>query len=1006
MAGRVSSPSFIGRARELDVLLDAAREPGAGGQRLVLVEGEAGVGKSRLIGEFRVRAEATGVIVVDGSCLPLGEEGLPYAPFTEIVRTLCRRLPERAFETFVEESGARLTLLVPELGGGRPGAPEEQGAAVRAGLFEAVVALTERVAELAGGPSVVLVIEDLHWADRSTRDLLGFLLQRAQGPVLVVATCRSDELGSRHPLRTFLAEGHRSGRMSRVELARFDRSQLFDQLTAILGPAPGAELVEEIWVRSEGNPFLTEELLAVTRAGHGPDLPRTLRDLLLAQTTALGDATQHLLRVAAVGGRRVDDRLLAAVAGLTEDDVVAAGRDATEAGVLDADPGEGNLAFRHALLREALYAELLPGERRRYHLGFAHVLAEHPEWASGRGDVSAELAHHLHAGADLPRALEASLTAARAAEACTAFPEAHRHYERAIEVWSRVPEAEAMAGVDEVGLLERASDLAVLAGTVDRAVALVRAALERSGGGAGPVRVALLHERLARLLWLAGDVNGSTLHTDQAVRLLSSGPPSPERARVAATDGQALLLAARYPESRDRCVEVVDLAGAIGDRAVEGHARNTLGLALTYLGDGDAGLDNLRLARTIAEELHRVDDLQRAYFNLATAEATLGRLQEAERTAVEGARAVARQGFDEGRHYLSRKAAEYQLQLGRFEEAARLCRQVLEEVRTGVTVIQIHTIAGTVEVRRGRLDVAQAHLDAATAMSADMAGGWFHGWLLCARAELALAEGRGREAGEIVEGALELVEVTDAEILLRRLVWVGMRGHALRADMATAQRAAELKAAGGEAGRLAERAAAAVERMRSRGVGPYPESDALAAATSAELAGIEGRPDPQLWSDAAETWAKLDQPYETACARERQGAMLLAGRSDRREAEAALREARSIAVAIGAERLQTDVEALGRRARLDVVGPAGSSTGAAPDAESPAEAAGLTKREAEVLGLVAAGRSNRQIAEALFMSEKTASVHVSRILTKLAVASRGEAAALAHRLGMVESPGS
>jgi DNA-binding NarL/FixJ family response regulator len=171
---------------------------------------------------------------------------------------------------------------------------------------------------------------------------------------------------------------------------------------------------------------------------------------------------------------------------------------------------------------------------------------------------------------------------------------------------------------------------------------------------------------------------------------------------------------------------------------------------------------------------------------------------------------------------------------------------------------------------------------------------------------------------------------------------------------------------------------------------------------TAELAGMAGRSSAREWCDAAEAWAHLGQPFETAYARRRQGAALLAARSDRRDTEAALREARSIAAGLGAEPLRLEVEDLGRRARLDVTGPAGTAADGPPTTETPAEAAGLTRREAEVLGLVAAGRSNRQIAETLFMSEKTASVHVSRILTKLAVASRGEAAALAHRLGLVE----
>ncbi|HVF13430.1 MAG TPA: AAA family ATPase, partial [Acidimicrobiales bacterium] len=993
-------------------LLAAARQAGEAGCGLVLVEGEAGVGKSRLVAEFVARASGLGVRVVGGRCLALGEEGVAYAPFTEIVRRLCRSLPRSQLDAFFDERGAPLALLAPELvARNHPAGPDAPGpgSADRASLFESVVALVETVsgADGADASALVLMVEDLHWADRSSRELLDFVLHRTVGRVVVVATCRTEELDSRHPLRTFLAEADRGNRLTRLGLARLDRRQVFEQITAILGVAPGAELAEDVWARSEGNPFLVEELLAVARAGPGAALPATLRDLLLARTASLPTSTGEVLRVAAVGGRRIDDRLLAAVAGLDDDAVLSATRDAFEAAVLHADPDGGGIAFRHALVQEAIYAGLLPGERRRHHLAFARALAEHPEWVGRPEGLPAELAHHLHAGGDLPGALQSSVAAARAAETCTAFPEASGHYQRAIDIWDAVPEAKSTTGVDKLRLLEQAADVALLAGAVDRAVAVVRTALGLVDDAVDPVRSALLHERLARMLWLTGDADGSVAETDRAVRLLSTHPASPQRARIVAADGHSLLLAARYPESKSRCTEAVELARSVGARATEGYALNTLGLVHAYLGQGDAGLDCLDQARRIADELGRVDDLQRAWFNLSTALAVLGRLAEAEATAVEGAAAVGRLGFAEGQGYLYRKAAEHQLHRGRWNEAAGLCRQVLERVRTGITVIQTHTIAGTLETRRGRFDEARAHVEAAAAMAAEMAGGWFHGWLLCARAEQALAEGRGGDAVAVVEEALVAVAGTDAEMLLRRLVWLGVRGHALQAEGATAHRVAAVEGARSGAETLVAGAASSIARLRARGVGPYPEGDALEATVAAELSGVGGRPDPKRWFEAAEAWSALGQPFELAYARWRQGAGLVAGRSDRQEAEDALREARSIAVDLGAEPLRAEVDDLARRARLDVIGPAGVDTAATgpPTFESPAEAAGLTKREAEVLGLVAAGRSNRQIAETLFMSEKTASVHVSRILTKLAVSSRGEAAALAHRLGLVEDVG-
>lgn len=994
MAGRVSSPELVGRACELEVLGSALRDMAGGGRLLVVVEGEAGVGKSRLVQAFVGAAARAGATVATGSCLALGDEGVPYAPFAELLRTLAGQLPTDDAAAFLDGGGSPLTLIAPDLAalrGPAGGAP----AGDRAGVFEAVVALVERVA------GAVLVIEDLHWADRSSRDLLAFTLQRVRRPLLVLATCRSDELGRDHPLRSFFAESDRAGRLVRLELARLDRGRVFELVTSILGVPPGAALAEEIWRRSEGNPFLAEELLALARAGHGGGLPGSLRDLLLARTGPLGEATLALLRVAAVGGRHVDDRVLASVAGIDEDDVAGAIRPAVQAGVLEADADGRRLAFRHGLLQEAIYADLLPGERRRHHLAFARVFTEHPEWAGRTDGAATELAHHFSAGGDLPRALAASLGAARAAEACTAFPEASLQYQRAVDLWHQVPSAATVAGLDQLTLLERAADVAVLAGAVDRAVATLRMALTVVGDGRGPALRASLHERLGRLLWLTGDADRSAAETARAVQLMSSEPPSAQRARVVAADGHALLLAARYPESRARSVEAVELAQAADAPDVEGHAGTTLGIAEIYLGRTEEGLARIVRSRELAEALDRTDDLQRAWFNLATGLAAAGRLELAASAAVAGAAAVARRGFDEGRGYLLRKAAECQLQLGRWDDAATLCRQVLELVRTPVTVIQTHTLAGTLAVRRGQLDAARSHLAVAAELSATLAGGWFHGWLLCAEAELALAERRGDEAVAVVEGCLAVVAATDSEVLLRRLAWLAVRGHVVRAEMATTQRAAEIERAGAGASDLLARVQAAVGRMRGRGVGPYPEGDCLEATMAAELAGLAGRPDPEPWSAAAVAWAQLGQPFEAAYCRGRQGAAALASRSDRRDAEAALREARSLAAGLGAELLRAEVEDLARRARLDLREPVPGEVAEGPP-ESPAEAAGLTKREAEVLSLVAAGRSNRQIGAALFMSEKTASVHVSRILTKLAVSSRGEAAALAHRLGLVD----
>jgi predicted ATPase len=432
VAQRVSSPALVGRAAKAAQLGAAFERAAAGQATVVVVAGEAGVGKTRLVAELDDRVRRQGALALAGGCLDVGDGVVAYAPLVEALQPLPGLLAPEELERVLGGARAELARLVPELGAPGTTPPVEAGAAVLGRLFELLLGVLHRLTDQ--GP-VLVVVEDLHWADQSTRDLLGFLVRNLRGPVALVLTYRADELHRRHPLRPFLAELERGGRVERLELGRLGRRELGELLAGILGkPAPAA-LVGELLARSEGNPFFAEELLAARR--EGVDLPEALRDLLLARVQALSAAAQHGLQVAAVAGQRVDHELLAAVAGQQPERLVEPLREAIGRQVLVVEEGGDSYRFRHALVQEAIYDDLLRVQRGPLHAAYARALAARIE-RRGSGATAPELgqlAHQWDVAHDQGRALLASVRAGQATEAAFALAEAVRHYERALELW-------------------------------------------------------------------------------------------------------------------------------------------------------------------------------------------------------------------------------------------------------------------------------------------------------------------------------------------------------------------------------------------------------------------------------------------------------------------------------------------------------------------------------------------------------------------------------------------
>jgi DNA-binding CsgD family transcriptional regulator len=1007
MSDRFPGP-FVGRVAELQ-RLDAALRRAAGGEpATVLVGGEAGLGKSRLVVEFALRARASGVRVLDGRCIHLGKE-LPYAPFSDALRPLVHTLEPAALEEVVGDWRPELARLLPDLG--RPGPLVEVGPGghfTQARLFEIVLGLLVRLARR--GP-LALILEDLHQADRSSLDLLAFLAHALRDvPIMLVGTFRGDELHRRHPLRPLLAELDRDPAVERIELVRFSYGELADLLAARLGWSPDPDLIDRILARSEGNPFFAEELLAAELRGEGKALPATLRDLLAARVDALSDPAQAVLRVAAVAGRRVREELLAAACPLEPPALLAVLREAVAAQILVTDRAAEAYAFRHALLHEVVEADLLPGERRLLHGALAQSLTDHPELASHTpAEAAAELALHWHASGEGHRALLAGVQAALAAEQVFAFAEAERHFERALGLWASAPEAAAELAaaeppLDRVALLERAARAAHLTGDQQRAATLARAARADVNAAADPVRAGLLTERLGRYLWMSGSDDAIDAY-QQAVELVPAEPPSAERARVLAGQAHLLVGASRLHAGRTKAKEALSAARRAGARREECRALITLAAASYPLGEREWALTLLQEARRLAEELGEIDLLGLLLTYVPQALDATGRLEDALAEALKGMELTRRLGMERGYGaFLTGRAADFSFRLGRWEDADRYGQHALAASQMpSLPALHIRVSRAQFDIERGKLVSAAQLLDEVQRGFAYQRTPQFARYFE-ARAALAIWQGRLDDAqANVQQGLTRLARAgAEEEEWFRGQLTLGLRAEADRAEQARARRVpADADAARRVGTALVARLRQLLEQAGARDAPPEPETAAHAALGEAEATRLFGRSDPDRWAAAVTAFETLGQPYPAAYARWREAEAILAAHGLRTVAASALRQADEVTGRLGASPLRREIHRLARRARINLADSPGAPTDQ-PAQPTPAERLGLTRRECEVLALVATGLTNQQIADALFISSKTAGNHVSNILTKLGVAGRLEAAAIAHKGGLVD----
>jgi DNA-binding CsgD family transcriptional regulator len=980
----------------LEAALDAVRQ---GEPAAVLVGGEAGMGKTRLIAEFTAAARGAGVRVLTGACLELGADGLPYSPFTAMLRDLVREVGAKEIAGRLSGSGraaSELARLLPELSAGRaPVMPNEGGPGAvdggdaymggvmtageaRAHLFEGFLTLLERLAEQ--GP-LALIIEDAHWADRSSRDLLAFLIgyQRAVPNLLIIVTFRSDELHRTHPLRPLLAELARIEWVDRTELPPLTRGQAEELAAVVLGQAPERGLADAIFERAQGNPLFTEELLACSDGTDGCDMvPDSLADLLLQAVRRLPEDTQEVLRVASAGSGVTSDALLAQVTGLDGGKLIAAIRPAVAANVL-VTTGDG-YSFRHALIQEAVHADLLPGEHAAVHTRFARAVDTDPSLVSpGRADI--EKAHHWYSAHNTTGALAASWRATVQASNAVAHAERLMLLDRVLELWEQVPDAAAQIGADRVRVLEEAASAAGDAAEPQRGLAFAELALAELDETAEPVRFALLlRRRFSFHKELGLPQSEADLH-----RALALVPESLSPAARA-----ELLISVAHcgidddgPQYRAWAAEALRITRELGN--VDSQAEALVNLAMLAAGRSQVAASDSEALRLLmqARELTKQAWAYHPIIKLVIIETHLlcgaGEFERAARAARRGIADAERHGLARtGGAFLAINLAEPLLYLGRWDEAVEVAGRALDLAPAPRTRVALWVLDGIIALARGDIATAARRAGASRVV---LAAGRYDEQYHLPLAELDIAVALAAEGpAAAAAAAAEALRQYDVSAASSRYAW----------PLLVTAAAAAVQAPGEEAAALLDKLRRLAEKLDV--CGPVQRAWQLSFAALDPQAVFDADSEQDTdggrlsAADAAvAAWEAVDQPYQAAVALAHAARVALAERptSSRvtaHEAAARLRRAAPIAQRLGAVPLAAQLAELSRRA--------------GGDGDEP----GLTARELEVLRLVAAGQSNREIAATLIISPKTASVHVSNILAKLSAATRTEAAVKAHQL--------
>ncbi|MEV4711481.1 AAA family ATPase [Micromonospora sp. NPDC049374] len=951
MASDVDTTPLVGRDDLMATVRSALLDDVTPGQTAaVFLTGESGVGKTRLLHEIGEQLGHGGALVLTGSCLDIGDAS-PLHPLRQALRRLDADLAPPA--------AASVRALLGVFAEDRAG-PDGAGA------------LLERVSRglnvIAGGRPLVLVLDDLQWVDRTTRQLLLYLLAGLGDLQLsVLAAVRSESLQGAHPLRRVLTELRRLRSVRVLDLAPLDRAGTEELATTVMRRHLAPEAAEQLWQRSGGNPFVVEELSRELRDGRD-GLSDTLREVFLARVDALPRPAHRAVHAVAAGVEPVEHWLLARVVGLPEHELLDAVRAAVSHRLLVGSADGYRL--RHRLVAEVLEDELLPAERALLHRRYAEALTSAPAELH-----QARLAHHWRLAGEPERALPAAMAAAEEAERLYGYAEAHRHWSVALQ------SAEGLPGVDRPTLLGRAAEAAHHCGEYARALAL----LEELAGADTDLPACELHIRRARYLAAAGRSALAEAEYEQALAAADCTPG--QRATAAARLAELLLQLGRYAEAGERAREALALAEQVDGATTEVVlASAALGFSEAYRQDPDAGLAVLRRALATAERAGRPEDVALAYLHLAELlTGPLNILEEGVVVARRGAERVAELGL--GRSYETRLlaiATNGLFRVGQWAEAEKVVASALRHRPSGADAVELLLARCRLSVGYGDVEAADRDLDAVATILAG--GGARHVIpLLTLRAGLAMWQGRHDVARHAVQRGLTETRSDDL-VILAVLVWHGLRAEAeAHASRTVAVDDNAVRRLRGIAERVAARSERAARPVRY-------VIDGYLALCAAEVSRLDGA-DPELWARAAAEWDHRNHPYPAAYSRLRQAEALLASRRKAATAGKLLRQAYQSAQALGAVPLTDEIRTLAGRARvaLEERGAVGAAT---PDGSGGEELAALTAREREVLAAVAEGLTNKEIGQRLFISERTIGVHVSHIFDKLQVRTRVQASAI------------
>ncbi|HEX8864298.1 MAG TPA: AAA family ATPase [Lentzea sp.] len=976
---------LVARDRELDRLRAALAQAGDGKAGAILLAGDAGVGKTRLMDELAASADDT--LVLMGRCLDAGETGLPYLPFAEALSTLKDAATRPALAMLLpglalpaEREPGTEGMIAPSLIPGRR--PEQDVGQLQ--LFDAVLGL---LTDLSERQRVLFVVEDLHWADASTRYLLSFLLSRLRSQrILIVGTYRADDLHRSHPLRPLLSELVRLPAVDRLDLTPFSAADARRFVEALSDDLP-EDVVQQVAERSEGNAFFAEELIAVATCADR-SLPSALADVLLSRVELLSPEAQHVVRVASAWGRRVRHYRLNEVAGMADLAFDTALRELVQHHLLVVNDDEV-YSFRHALVREAVYGDLLPGERVRLHAAYARHLAQRLD---ERGSWAA-LAHHAFESHDLPQALKASIQASKEAERAGAPAESLRYLEKALNLWNAVPAEDRPSDVDESVLLRRASWVAGTAGQPERAVAFARSATKAITEEQTPEEAAEIWLRLSQALAiLDGNEAEHVQVLGKAMDLVKAREPSPTRARVLAGRASSLRQQREDEAARETALlaiadgQVANAPGAVAD------ALGTLAILDDHAMRHDEAKASFERAIKAAREVGAVNNELRAWYYYGLMHYEQGDLAEAARVYNEAGDRAKETGLTWSMYGLEIRILQVLVHyyIGDWDYAAWASEP------PGMSVSS--TVLARLASASTHLTVSRGDLAESERMITKLRADWHRDIQIAlinggTGAELALWRGRPELAVERVTDALAWARKLGGPWMLAgiRIGAIGIAAHAEIAAKARRKRDAQAEKAAVQAGHdLAEHVRLTAQNGKPRAGVLGPEGRAWLARALAEESRLDGSGDPELWQKAIDEFA-YGLVFEQALCRWRLVEALL-GADRREEAAEQLRLADEVATRLKAVPLAEAIASCAKRARITL------------RADEPArEHIDLfTPRERDVLALVAAGRTNREVGEELYISEKTVSVHLSRIMAKLGASRRAEAVAIAYDRGLLE----